>query len=268
MVYKHYMVNDHGARNVGLAVQVNGPAIAKQIGLSDPSEVPITFMDVVNPENGEIEFDTEVGEGKYLSAVFVENVYQKSERNDNIVIVDAEFRTNLEAYVGEKITADAKNPELDNHGFVRAIFSTDKTLHIKITVSHIFAVGFLYHHLHEAYFHKVMVTEKKNTIMTREIKRVLSIIKEVVDDFQDDSYIYLSLRDIESLKKACELNPNKYKIFLAFLKRFDNNPGPNSGSIVTMSGFKEPHKSRDGFKLQSYLRHHRPYVFAKMNSRK
>jgi len=262
----HYMVNDHGARSVGLAVQVNGSAIAKQMGLSDLSEVPITFMDVVNPKNGMIKFNTEVGEGKYLSAVFVEDVYQKSGRDDNIVIVDAEFRINLEAYVGEKITADAKNPKLDNHGFVRAILSTNETLHIKITANRIFAIGFLHDHLDKSNLHTVLITKDKNTGIR--MKSILKILKRTLDDFQDDSYTYLSPSDITSLKEACELKPSRYKELLDFLKEFGNNPDAKYGSIVTMSGFKETHRSFDGLQLKSYLQHHRPSTFAKMDVRR
>ena len=123
------MVND--SRVNDLAVKVNGPTVAKCLGYSDPSKTLISKIEIINPKTGKILLEVDIGEGKYLSAIWVE--YYLSEigkpKSDYLDIA----RVSLKSYMGLQVVTDAINPKLNNHLFVRTLLSTTDILRLKIT---------------------------------------------------------------------------------------------------------------------------------------
>ncbi len=105
------------------AVKRNSVTVAKRLGLSSPSETTISQI-IVRDEEGEQKF--EIGEGKYASAVFCQAILQGSGQTDFTFVPFALER--LEEYMGATVMADARNPDLDNHGFVRALLSGKGTI--------------------------------------------------------------------------------------------------------------------------------------------
>lgn len=125
-----HLVTDENAKK--MAVLVNGQTVAEKLGYEDPSETIISHIDVVDGDSIVV-FETEVGEGKYLSAIFVEGMFKnRGLSKTEPLIVDGQFRDCLYEYMGEDVCVDACNPALDNHGFVRAILGTDEDLAINV----------------------------------------------------------------------------------------------------------------------------------------
>jgi len=125
------MVKDDGDK---LAVLANGKAATKWLGLENPSETKVSHLEVVNPETGEILFEDTVGEGKYFSAIWIQyQVHMSGADSLDVLYFNDVRKKHLKKYMGEIVIADAENPELENHAFVRALLSTDTVLHINIT---------------------------------------------------------------------------------------------------------------------------------------
>jgi len=135
MAYKHTMVNDHRAPLGKLAVHVNGAGLARELKYSDPSECRIAEMQIITTKDEEILLDVKVEEGKYLSAIWVEYQHKMLDNREPLdsILIDDAARDELKAYMGEKISSDAVNPELKNHDFVRTLLSTDEIMYIEIT---------------------------------------------------------------------------------------------------------------------------------------
>lgn len=116
-----------------LAVVENGRRVTEWMGYSDPSETQISYIEVVTPQ-GEILFEDEVGDGKYLSAIWVESRFKLANQPISASLeVTWVGREQLKQYMGAKVIADATNPDLENHGFVRAVMSAEGVVYVKIT---------------------------------------------------------------------------------------------------------------------------------------
>lgn len=117
-----------------LAVLTNGEAITKWLNLESPSQTKVAHLEIINPDTGEILFDNSIGKGKYFSAIWIQYQVRLSGADGlNTLYFNDLRKAHLIKYMGEKVVADATNPELENHDFVRALLSTDELLHIKIT---------------------------------------------------------------------------------------------------------------------------------------
>lgn len=123
----------------GLAVTANGPTVASQLGYADPSQTAITALAVLDGDGSSI-FADKIGEGKFLSAIFVEGwiKYRNLDRagRPSQILFDSIARSALELYMGKKVCADARDPHMENHAFVRALLSTNETLTIQINWRH------------------------------------------------------------------------------------------------------------------------------------
>jgi hypothetical protein len=116
-----------------IAVIENGRRVTEWMGYSDPSETRISYLEVVTPQ-GEILFEDEIGEGKYLSVIWVESRFKLANKDvSDQLEVSWIGREQLKQYMGAKVIADATNPNLDNHGFVRAVMSAEGVVYVKIT---------------------------------------------------------------------------------------------------------------------------------------
>lgn len=114
------------------AVVENGRRMTEWMGYTNPSETQIAFLDVVTAQD-EILFQVEIVEGAYLSAIWVESRFKLSNKpiSDSLEITWV-GREQLKQYMGAKVIADATNPNLKNHGFVRSLMSTEDPVYVKI----------------------------------------------------------------------------------------------------------------------------------------
>ena len=114
------------------AVIPNSVAVALQLGYNGVDETDISTLFVYHDEKLVLEFD--VGEKSWRSAIFVEAWLDYRGYEDLVEFqVDQVFLLALEAYMGEGVWADAVNPALNNHVFLRAIRSAgDRRVKIEV----------------------------------------------------------------------------------------------------------------------------------------
>ena len=107
------------------AVIYNGPEVAAQLGYYEPSKTQIATLKVILAD-GTVLFEDEVGDGKYLSAIWVEGwlAYRNLGLADRVEF-DLYAKSCLMKYMGVKVCRDARNEDLQNHPFVRALLNAD-----------------------------------------------------------------------------------------------------------------------------------------------
>ncbi len=112
-------VPDMGDR---LAVVDNSDTAAKLLGYDDVSQTCIGFMTVYH--DGEKDFETDVGEGKYRMAIWVEAwlAYRNKKPGQvTSVVFDHVALMAMEGYSGKIVWDDAGDPEKQNHGLTRSV---------------------------------------------------------------------------------------------------------------------------------------------------